>query len=234
MRATKLNMQDSSLLSGFYDRRRGGMVNGRAVFVKRGNPDVLLWCNDNQTDSCISAFGWSVGSGCNLGRGGVLCALDSSLCPEHMARDSDTEVIWQVNGADGELAEVPGVRCKAIFDSTQPAASGHKRPRAPVEDEAFSDATEGFVGGLDRLQTLSVAQLIELQQKLATAQTAVASRLEKELSEQEQYKCSVCLDAPKEEAFVPCGHTFCAMCAAQLPTCAICKQSPTSRMRIYL
>jgi len=46
--------------------------------------------------------------------------------------------------------------------------------------------------------------------------------------------CSVCIDGAVSHVFVPCGHTFCASCAARnLSICFICRTQIQQRMRIY-
>jgi hypothetical protein len=47
--------------------------------------------------------------------------------------------------------------------------------------------------------------------------------------------CSICMDAPKTRACVPCGHVcVCEACAAPLKRCPICRVTCTDIMRIYL
>lgn len=63
--------------------------------------------------------------------------------------------------------------------------------------------------------------------------TPEASRLARELEAlQEAQNCSICMERRKDTAF-QCGHTACAVCAANLSTCHICRQPVASRIKIF-
>ncbi|OLQ07407.1 Baculoviral IAP repeat-containing protein 2 [Symbiodinium microadriaticum] len=54
---------------------------------------------------------------------------------------------------------------------------------------------------------------------------------------QVQNQCVVCLDAPANMAFVPCGHlAVCEACAGQLerPICPVCRQTSQSILHIFV
>ena len=49
--------------------------------------------------------------------------------------------------------------------------------------------------------------------------------------------CPICSDANINVAFVPCGHTFCSLCASRLRrsgNCPICRVQVQSEIRIYI
>jgi E3 ubiquitin-protein ligase RGLG len=51
--------------------------------------------------------------------------------------------------------------------------------------------------------------------------------------------CAVCMDAPRDAAFVPCGHVaLCCRCAAAVMAtsrrCPICRAAPQTHLRVYL
>ena len=51
--------------------------------------------------------------------------------------------------------------------------------------------------------------------------------------------CDLCMDVPKTEAFVPCGHVFaCKQCAQKLVSatgvCPVCSQEVSSTLRVYI
>ena len=49
-----------------------------------------------------------------------------------------------------------------------------------------------------------------------------------------QSECVVCMDAPRQMFFGPCGHVAtCKVCAAQVACCPMCKCAIKSRMRCY-
>ena len=45
--------------------------------------------------------------------------------------------------------------------------------------------------------------------------------------------CSVCMDAPRNTVFIPCGHMFCSYCSMTMETCPICRKTKTSTNPIY-
>ena len=55
----------------------------------------------------------------------------------------------------------------------------------------------------------------------------------------EETLCVVCFDAPKDHAFVPCGHVcVCGACAEQLtktrtPTCPVCRRAIRETMKVF-
>ena len=50
----------------------------------------------------------------------------------------------------------------------------------------------------------------------------------------EAQACPICLDAAKDLALQPCGHTLCAVCSRTIATCPIYRARITGRMRIFL
>ena len=46
--------------------------------------------------------------------------------------------------------------------------------------------------------------------------------------------CIVCQSAPKNMAFIPCGHQGCCdACAARVQHCPLCRVGITGRLRLY-
>jgi hypothetical protein len=45
--------------------------------------------------------------------------------------------------------------------------------------------------------------------------------------------CCVCLDRGREIAFIPCGHSVCSGCHANLSLCPLCRSLIKSRLRLY-
>ena len=63
--------------------------------------------------------------------------------------------------------------------------------------------------------------------------TAVVTGTAVGTDEQNQSRCVICEDAPKDTAFNPCGHVVCAQCAEQVATCPFCMGLIESRIRLY-
>lgn len=60
------------------------------------------------------------------------------------------------------------------------------------------------------------------------------SFLIKELSLDDD-KCAICLVNQKSIAFAPCGHaSWCESCAREMKVCPLCRESVSSRLRIYV
>ncbi|GAA0143758.1 calcium-binding protein [Lithospermum erythrorhizon] len=62
--------------------------------------------------------------------------------------------------------------------------------------------------------------------------TRAPSQLTTPVQNQEEQVCPVCLTNKKDTAF-SCGHMTCRECSPRLSHCPICRQSITSRIRIY-
>jgi len=45
--------------------------------------------------------------------------------------------------------------------------------------------------------------------------------------------CTICLDKPRDSVIVPCGHSFCSICAPQITKCPICRQLIQQWLKIY-
>merc|ERR1719219_2730707 len=66
-------------------------------------------------------------------------------------------------------------------------------------------------------------------ERLESAFSAVSS-LKKKLQERQleilksQITCSICWDATRETALIPCGHCFCNPCAGRVQICPICRK----------
>ena len=52
--------------------------------------------------------------------------------------------------------------------------------------------------------------------------------------ENENMECSICMDAPKDVVFIPCGHVSCCQeCSADIHDCPICRQPVTKRQKLF-
>ena len=241
-----------SQLAGIYDRRPSGMIHGRASFVKRGDPSLMLFCRDPShaggATHHVGAYGWVVARSVNPMSSTLMGAIDSSSCPEQIARDPQSPPddydghVWSIRKA-GEVQSAPHVRIDPVFDEIEETRkrrrSSSSLSACSAGDEAgdaINDALARFgSAGAQALQALSMAQLIHLQQAIGARMTEVhQSDINAAEALKEKHLCSVCLDSVKEMAFVPCGHSFCESCAARVPRCPICKQDATSRVRIFL
>ena len=61
----------------------------------------------------------------------------------------------------------------------------------------------------------------DLEAKLEMARKRI-DELESSVSGQ-MYECKICMDAPIQKVFLPCGHTLsCSRCAQDLETCPVC------------
>ena len=74
----------------------------------------------------------------------------------------------------------------------------------------------------------------ELQNKLGKEQKLVAD-LRKQLQEQSNKSCVVCLDEEANIVFIPCGHLCtCISCSSRLGNlCPICRSNFTSSIQVY-
>ena len=45
--------------------------------------------------------------------------------------------------------------------------------------------------------------------------------------------CCVCMDAGRDIAFIPCGHSVCASCNSELTLCPVCRSPIADRLRLY-
>jgi len=107
-------------------------------------------------------------------------------------------------------------------------------------------------GRAELLRSLPLLDLEGLVQEitcsLAAVQTHLAERrleaADSKASEEEQRRrnetCSVCMDAPRTTALVPCGHVVCcddcavALVAMDVPTCPSCRAPIASTLRVYV
>ena len=70
-------------------------------------------------------------------------------------------------------------------------------------------------------------------ESLSLSQSAPKSPKERN---KDEMLCGVCLTNEKDTALVPCGHTFCHICAnnSRITICPICRTPISNRQRFYL
>jgi len=52
--------------------------------------------------------------------------------------------------------------------------------------------------------------------------------------EEIQVVCNICLERVPDRVLIPCGHTFCAPCLAEIGLCPTCRTNTNGIMKIYL
>jgi len=75
----------------------------------------------------------------------------------------------------------------------------------------------------DKLEE-ALASLQNLEGKLRSLQIKLYKSL---------VTCTICLDKPRNSVIVPCGHSFCSICAPQITKCPICRQLIQRWQKIY-
>eukprot|EP00981_Chlorochromonas_danica_P007846 scaffold1884_cov343-Ochromonas_danica.AAC.63 len=52
----------------------------------------------------------------------------------------------------------------------------------------------------------------------------------------QHFLCSICLEKNIQRALVPCGHSFCDDCCAQLPRnrCPICRNNIQAKLKLFV
>ena len=120
-----------SQLAGIYDRRPSGMIHGRASFVKRGDPSLMLFCREPSHARVpgatlhVGGYGWVVARSVNPMTSTLMAAVDSSSCPEQIARDPQSppddykDHVWSIRKHEGGVLtfqNVPHVRIDPVFD----------------------------------------------------------------------------------------------------------------------
>ena len=95
------------------------------------------------------------------------------------------------------------------------------------------DELDRLTGDEATLGRMSEPELIALGEKLAVTQAKVSACRDE--AHRENITCAICTAAPKNTAFVPCGHRACAECIARLykDVCPHCNQDFTDTLRLY-
>lgn len=53
--------------------------------------------------------------------------------------------------------------------------------------------------------------------------------------EPRDYECKLCMDAPIESVFLPCGHCMaCAHCARAMARCPVCMEPVSGLTQVYM
>lgn len=62
----------------------------------------------------------------------------------------------------------------------------------------------------------------------------LSSSLNTESNSADQHLCTICMDGQSNMTFVPCGHVAaCEACASKVQICPICRQTITSRLKLF-
>ncbi len=92
-------------------------------------------------------------------------------------------------------------------------------------------SAEAAIALLSKQHELEQQRLKAAQEKAEAAAKQLAA--EKQRSEEER-KCVVCLERPKDLSFAPCGHTCCCVaCGTELSVCPLCRAAITTRQRLF-
>lgn len=102
------------------------------------------------------------------------------------------------------------------------------------QNEVTKKRNEVLIRETSEMQDALVSVKIQLEsktKKLANIRKKFAEYRSKDTEEKE---CAICMDAPPNCAFVPCGHkAVCHTCAPQLKKCPICNGPAQSTLRIF-
>jgi len=116
-----------------------------------------------------------------------------------------------------------------VYDGSGTGASTRRR----AEDaEILAEASK-------REERQAKREALVLRLELIEAQAALAKVKKESVVTSEATLCVVCLDATKNIAFVPCGHSVCNVCDASLQSrsktcfCPLCRQEITSRLKLF-
>lgn len=52
-------------------------------------------------------------------------------------------------------------------------------------------------------------------------------------SDEDRYRCGICMDDQREIGLIPCGHTFCSKCSNDMKTCPICRKVVKDKLKLY-
>lgn len=128
------------------------------------------------------------------------------------------------------MVPAPYVTVKAVASDARKRQRSSDADGSPLSDRVLSS----FISG--DFKSLSIEQLASLGCAVSTRMAELQQVKDDDAREELQTatQCAVCMDSPKAEALVPCGHIFCVGCASRCSTCPICKQTATSRVRVFL
>merc|ERR1719184_105395 len=77
--------------------------------------------------------------------------------------------------------------------------------------------------------TRKLAEVLSNVRKLEQQLTESQERLWYE--KENEAKCSICLDRPKNTVLFPCGHLFCFTCSEKLNKCSKCQKPIERRLK---
>ena len=92
-----------------------------------------------------------------------------------------------------------------------------------------------FVGGMyayiKRMEpVIEVQQITVHSNHVATEHSTVNPII---MQPNAQSDCCVCMDAGRNIAFIPCGHSVCGSCDGKLTLCPVCRTPIADRLRLY-
>lgn len=123
----------------------------------------------------------------------------------------------------------PEFSTESVYDASGTGAATRRRAE---EAEIHAEASK-------REEREAKREALVLRLELIEAQAALAKVKKESVITSEATLCVVCLDAIKNIAFVPCGHSVCNVCDESLQSrsktcvCPICRQDITSRLKLF-
>lgn len=108
------------------------------------------------------------------------------------------------------------------------------------EAEEARKAAAGAEDDNDALLALALPEVAQLEAKTLSSLARIAARRtslaeQQESERQKRLDCAVCLVAPRNVAYVPCGHVACCSeCAPKMAQCPLCKEQIRQRIPIFL
>jgi hypothetical protein len=105
-----------------------------------------------------------------------------------------------------------------------------------MDTAALNALERSYIEGLRRIRdVLDEREVYAIRACVARSLLLPHALCSSLLLQAEERRCSVCFsdEVRKDTVLVPCGHVFCAGCAAQLSECAICKASIQQRCRAF-
>ena len=108
---------------------------------------------------------------------------------------------------------------------------------------ALDDGTSGqpfrIISDAEEAAEIRALNNQRLQAELEAAKDYVKDLDQIKRQLEESTLCAICLDHPKDTAFVPCGHRVCESCACRVmldggpALCPICRHTVRSTLRVY-
>lgn len=174
---------------------------------------------------------------CHSQPGALESAAEAMLDAHEQQKQAAAVLSEALRNTQGTVAQVKleaEARVKAALQETL-----HVREELETQLLEAKSRVAILEGQTEALRALSLEQIeqlsIEMHGTISKVQQMLATKREEEDSRRKRAaECVVCMEKPRDTAFIPCGHAICcSACATSLRNCPSCRGQITGRLRVF-